>query len=153
MTRCKNLRLLEKRESTRKQQKCVLKMKLKTFCFLSGCINLTHLWLEELDISDEDLSKLLSNGSRFVHLSLRRLSAAGNLTAKAISECSADSLRSLDISFCRNFNTSAVGMVADSCNSLAEIYVWGCTQLNNNFYYGHSNDNLKIKGSPKVDLF
>lgn len=114
---------------------------------IDGCRRLTKLFLEELDVPDAHLARLLANGSPFTHLSMRRMPGAGNQSCIAISRHLDESLAELDVSFSRNMNSSGLGLIADSCKRLRVLSIWGCTQITNKFYDGHSNDDLKIVGS------
>lgn len=59
-------------------------------------------------------------------------------------------LEELDISWCRQVPLEAVGVLADTCEHLKKVHVWGCSQINEQFLYGHSNDALQILGG-KLD--
>jgi predicted NUDIX family phosphoesterase len=61
-----------------------------------------------------------------------------------------DRLEELDISWCRNVPLEALGMLADNCVALKKLHIWGCSQITENFLYGHSNDALQILGG-KLD--
>ena len=61
-----------------------------------------------------------------------------------------DRLEELDISWCRNVPLEALGMLADSCVALKKLHIWGCSQICEQFLYGHSNDSLDIFGG-KLD--
>lgn len=115
-----------------------------------GCTRLRHLYLEELDVSDGDLALLLSNGSVFSFLSLRRMPGAANETSLSIANRLADSLQELDVSFSRNINSCALGLIVDSCKKLLTLSVWGCTQLTRTFYDGHSNDDVNVVGAHDI---
>ena len=117
-----------------------------------GCTRLRHLYLEELDSSDGNLALLLSNGSTYSLLSLRRMPGAANETSLAIANRLTGSLHELDVSFSRNINSSALGLIVDSCKKLSTLSVWGCTQLTRTFYDGHSNDDLHVVGAHDVAL-
>ena len=53
-----------------------------------------------------------------------------------------DTLLHLDVSFCRAVSESALGLVADSCASLASLSLFGCSHIGREFLYGHSNEKL-----------
>lgn len=57
-----------------------------------------------------------------------------------------DRLEELDISSCRNVPTEALGMLADSCVALKKLHIFCCSQITEQFMYGHSNDNLEVVG-------
>ena len=61
-----------------------------------------------------------------------------------------DRLEELDISWCRNVPLEALGMLADSCTALKKVQIFGCSQISEQFLYGHSNDALQILGG-KLD--
>ncbi|KAK8941789.1 hypothetical protein KSP40_PGU004692 [Platanthera guangdongensis] len=71
--------------------------------------------------------------------------AAGN-TALAISRRCSASLRSLDLSFCREMTDEALGLIVDSCSNLRILKLFGCTQVTNVFLEGHSNSIVKVIG-------
>lgn len=37
-------------------------------------------------------------------------------------------------------------MLADNCVALKKLQIFGCSQITEQFLYGHSNDNLEILG-------
>ena len=41
-------------------------------------------------------------------------------------------------------------MLADNCVALRKLHIWGCSQISEQFLYGHSNDKLEIFGG-KLD--
>jgi hypothetical protein len=47
-------------------------------------------------------------------------------------------LRALDISMSRGPTDASIGLVLDSCPSLARLSVWSCTQLSKALYSGHA---------------
>jgi hypothetical protein len=53
----------------------------------------------------------------------------GNLTAIAISEECRFCLKKLDLSFCRNMDDNALGLIVDSCSSLKTLKLFGCSQV------------------------
>ena len=57
-----------------------------------------------------------------------------------------DRLEELDISSCRNVPTEALGMLADNCVALKKLHIFCCSQITEQFFYGHSNDNLEVVG-------
>ena len=57
-----------------------------------------------------------------------------------------DRLEELDISSCRNVSTEALGMLADNCIALKKLHIFCCSQITEQFLYGHSNDNLEVVG-------
>ena len=61
-----------------------------------------------------------------------------------------DRLEELDISWCRNVSLEALGMLADNCVALKKLHIWGCSQITEQFLYGHSNGALQILGG-KLD--
>ena len=56
-------------------------------------------------------------------------------------------LEELDISWCRHVSSAALGMLADNCHGLRRLSIWGCSQVDEDFLYGHSNNRLEIIGS------
>jgi hypothetical protein len=60
------------------------------------------------------------------------------------------SLRTLDLSFVRDFPQEALGALVDACaacGSLQALTVWGCTQLSDKFWNGYRKDsNLQVVG-------
>ena len=73
-----------------------------------------------------------------------------NHTALSIANNLSDSLLELNVSFSRRVNSSALGMIADKCTKLKNVNIWGCTQLTNKFFDGHSNDGLEIDGAQDI---
>ena len=61
-----------------------------------------------------------------------------------------DRLEELDISWCRNVPLEALGTLADSCTTLRKLQIFGCSQISEQFLYGHSNDALQVLGG-KLD--
>lgn len=55
-------------------------------------------------------------------------------------------MEELDISWCRQVPLEAVGVLADTCEHLKTVNVWGCSQISEKFLHGHSSDTLQILG-------
>ncbi|KAG6469260.1 hypothetical protein ZIOFF_073966 [Zingiber officinale] len=72
-------------------------------------------------------------------------------TALAISRRCCSTLYSLDLSFCREMTDEALGLIVDNCSSLRFLKLFGCTQVTEVFFNGHSNSSLKVIG-PKGQL-
>ena len=55
-------------------------------------------------------------------------------------------LEEVDVSWCRHVESTSLGVLADSCPLLQRLVVWGCSQIDDTFLLGHSNDALEIVG-------
>ena len=64
----------------------------------------------------------------------------------ALTKHCADTLRTLDVSWCRGVTDHGVGGLVDACESLEALTLWGCTQLTRTFFDGHSRGALKVVG-------
>jgi len=80
------------------------------------------------------------------HLSLNKAPAIGDAAMVALRDNCASSLEWLDISWCRGVTDTALGSLVDSSTNLHTLTLFGCSQLTNLFYNGHSNDNLELIG-------
>ena len=57
------------------------------------------------------------------------------------------SLKYIDLSFCRGIQNEVLKYLVSSVPKLQTLHVWGCTQLNDSFFSGHSNFDLLCVGS------
>jgi len=85
-------------------------------------------------------------GGVLAHLSLNNVPALGDACLVALKEHCADSLESLDLSWCRAVSDNGVGALVDAAPRLQRLTVWGCSQLTNRFYEGHSREHLRVVG-------
>ncbi|DBB02954.1 hypothetical protein WJX77_009284 [Trebouxia sp. C0004] len=100
-------------------------------------------------VSDEAVAAVALHGS--LHsLVVNSIPGIGLSTIKALATATRDRLEELDISWCRNVPSEALGMLADNCVALKKLHLWGCSQITEDFLYGHSNDALQILGG-KLD--
>ncbi|GMI89368.1 hypothetical protein HRI_002606100 [Hibiscus trionum] len=112
----------------------------------NGCRSINRLKLSRNGFSDEAIAAFLeASGSDLTELSLNNITLVGLNTALALSKCSRK-LFSLDLSWCRNLNDEALGLIVDSCLSLKQLKLFGCTQLTDVFLGGHSNPQVQIIG-------
>ncbi|XP_038991525.1 F-box/LRR-repeat protein fbxl-1-like [Hibiscus syriacus] len=112
----------------------------------NGCRSINRLKLIRNRFSDEAIAAFLeASGSDLTELSLNNIALVGLNTALALSKCSRK-LFSLDLSWCRHLNDEALGLIVDSCLSLKQLKLFGCTQLTDVFLKGHSNPQVQIIG-------
>jgi len=71
--------------------------------------------------------------------------------ALALGAC-CTTLEEVDVSWCRGIEVSSLGLLADSCPGLKRLFLWGCTQADDSFLAGHSNDVLTVVGRGEVLL-
>lgn len=112
----------------------------------NGCQSIHVLKLCHNSFSDEAIAALLEVlGDSLNELSLNKISRIGDATALSLAKCSRN-LCSLDLSWCRNLTEVAVRLIVDSCLSLRLLKLFGCSQITNVFWNGHSNPIVKIVG-------
>ncbi|XP_042447555.1 uncharacterized protein LOC122032340 isoform X2 [Zingiber officinale] len=101
---------------------------------------------------DEAIAAFLeASGGSLAELSLNNVAKVAEQTALAISRRCCSTLYSLDLSFCREMTDEALGLIVDNCSSLRFLKLFGCTQVTEVFFNGHSNSSLKVIG-PKGQL-
>ncbi|EOD36676.1 hypothetical protein EMIHUDRAFT_226207 [Emiliania huxleyi CCMP1516] len=93
-----------------------------------------------------DLTRGCDASGVLAHLSLNNVPALGDACLVALKEHCADSLESLDLSWCRAVSDNGVGALVDAAPRLQRLTVWGCSQLTNRFYEGHSREHLRVVG-------
>ena len=71
---------------------------------------------------------------------------AGAPFAAALARRCGGSLEALDVSFCRGVPEAGLGLLADSCPKLADLRVYGCTQVTDRLVDGHSSDSVRFAG-------
>ena len=79
-------------------------------------------------------------------LSLNNVPALSDLSLQALAEHCGGSLEAIDLSWCRGVSDDGVGVLVDACPALHTLTIWGCSQLTQRFFRGHSNPNLRIIG-------
>lgn len=79
-------------------------------------------------------------------LSLNKVPALSDLSLQALAQHCASTLEEIDISWCRGVSDDGAGLLADACASLHTLTIWGCSQLTQRFFLGHSNEQLSIVG-------
>jgi len=90
-----------------------------------------------------------SSGTHLVRLDISGCHKLSGRSAMMIAtHCVA--LEALDVSFVRGFSSEALVHVVDSCRQLSHLHVWGCTQLSEVFYNGHSNMDLLVVGQSRA---
>ncbi|XP_042447553.1 uncharacterized protein LOC122032340 isoform X1 [Zingiber officinale] len=118
----------------------------------NGCRSLQKLKLRRNAFSDEAIAAFLeASGGSLAELSLNNVAKVAEQTALAISRRCCSTLYSLDLSFCREMTDEALGLIVDNCSSLRFLKLFGCTQVTEVFFNGHSNSSLKVIG-PKGQL-
>ncbi|CAM6112262.1 unnamed protein product [Calypogeia fissa] len=118
-----------------------------------GCRSLRVLRLDRGKFSDTTLAALITaSGNCLTELSLNSVRQAGDLTLSALAKHSKGTLEQLDLSFCRSVSDQALGVLADTCEELREIRLFGCTQVTDFFLEGHSNPGLNVIGMPRTFL-
>ena len=80
-------------------------------------------------------ARLRRSSGVLAHLSLNNVPALGDAC-----------LESLDLSWCRAVSDNGVGALVDAAPRLQRLTVWGCSQLTNRFYEGHSREHLRVVG-------
>ncbi|XP_020269957.1 DNA repair protein rhp7 isoform X1 [Asparagus officinalis] len=114
----------------------------------NGCRSIQKLKLRRNAFSDEALAAFLeASGGSLIELSVNNFAKVGQQTAIAISRRCSSTLKTLDLSFCRNMSDEALGLIVDSCSNLQILKLFGCTQVTNVFMEGHSNPAIQIVGS------
>lgn len=98
-------------------------------------------------VTDDVIIELTHMGKNTLHT--LDINGCHQVTSKAVialwKNCS-PRLKNLDISFVRNIKEDTLGLLVDSSPRLESLSVWGCTQLQNHFFNGHSNFELEISG-------
>ena len=78
--------------------------------------------------------------------SLRTRCILAAYSRQALAKHCGGSLHELDISWCRGVSDDGAGLLVDSCAALHTLTLWGCSQLSQRFFLGHSNEKLRIVG-------
>jgi len=99
-----------------------------------------------VQLSDAAVVGLAHRCGGLAALSLNKIPALSDAALHALHSRCADSLRTLDISWCRGVSDHGVGALVDACERLERLDLWGCSQLTRSFYEGHSNDKLRVVG-------
>ena len=111
-----------------------------------GCGALRELSLRRCSpaLTDVALAALVSRGGGGMlrRVNVAGLSGAGPLLAAALARAGAGTLEALDVSFCRAMPEEGLGLIADSCPRLAELRVFGCSQITRKLLHGHGNARL-----------
>ncbi|KAL8128535.1 hypothetical protein V2J09_017690 [Rumex salicifolius] len=112
----------------------------------SCCQAIQSLKLCRNTFSDEAFAAFLEAcGESLKELSLNNVSQVGPHTSISIAR-RCKNLVELDVSWCRNLTDECLGVIADSCESLRMLKVFGCTQITSTFWFGHSNQELRVIG-------
>ncbi|KAL3744670.1 hypothetical protein ACJRO7_013871 [Eucalyptus globulus] len=113
----------------------------------NGCRGIRKLILRRNTFSDEAIAAFLeTSGEQLEELSLNNVKKVGHNTAISLAK-RAKGLQILDLSWCRNLTDEAMGSIVDSCLSLKELKVFGCSQITDAFLDGHANPDVHIIGS------
>ncbi|XP_031498629.1 uncharacterized protein LOC116263153 [Nymphaea colorata] len=116
-------------------------------CLADGCRSIEVLTVNRCSFSDEAISVLLAaSGQSLTDFSANGVKEVAHNTALSIASCCTRRLVRLDLSWCRKLTDEALGLIADSCVSLRELKLFGCTQVTAKFLDGHSNLQLQIIG-------
>lgn len=108
----------------------------------AGCRNLRALTVRRcIRLTDASLMAVADRGVLEV-LSVNGVHHITSVLMQALARSCKDTLRELDVSFCRDISESALGRLVDQCVHLQKLRVYGCSQLTKKFLYGQSNDNL-----------
>jgi len=100
-----------------------------------------------VQLSDAAIESLAAATSKsLTHLSLNNVPALGDAALVALMKHCANSLESLDVSWCRAITDDGLGSLVDASPRLAKLTLWGCTQISEKFYNGHSRDDLLVIG-------
>uniref|UniRef100_A0A7S3QLR1 F-box/LRR-repeat protein 15-like leucin rich repeat domain-containing protein n=1 Tax=Dunaliella tertiolecta TaxID=3047 RepID=A0A7S3QLR1_DUNTE len=111
-----------------------------------GCKGLQLLSVRRcVRLSDGALSAVARCG-KLQHLAVSNVHAFGPFSMAALAACCAESLETLDISFCRAVTDAAFGLVADRCQKLKKVSMYGCSQITSNSLHGHGNEELACSG-------
>ncbi|GJP43874.1 hypothetical protein CLOM_g3276, partial [Closterium sp. NIES-68] len=113
----------------------------------SAQLKLRSLNLTRASFSDAALAALIqASGAALQILSVNAVYEAGDGLLISLARCSHESLESLDVSWCRSVSNHALGLLADSCPNLSRLCLYGCSQVTDVFYLGHSNPRLHLIG-------
>ena len=113
-----------------------------------GCRSLRRLSLSHCcKLTDASIVPLAERGV-LESLSLNSLHAVGPATLQALAKYCGETLRQLDVSYCRGITEGSLGALVDRCSKLERLSVYSCTQLTPRFLHGHSNDQLVVLGVP-----
>lgn len=108
----------------------------------AGCRGLKVLSVRRCTrLTDASLLQIAERGTLEV-LSVNGVHHVTSALMEALAKSCKDTLRELDVSFCRDVSEGAVGKLVDSCVNLSKLTVYGCSQLTKRFLHGHANDNL-----------
>ncbi|KAL8107367.1 uncharacterized protein LOC141673291 [Apium graveolens] len=114
--------------------------------FANGCKSIRSLKLCRNKFSDEAIAAFIEIAGRSLEeLSLNHVKQVGSCTALSLAKFSRK-LISLDLSWCRRVTDEALGLLVDSCWSLKQLKLFGCTQITDVFLHGHSNSLVRIIG-------
>lgn len=113
-----------------------------------GCRSLHRLSVAHCSkLTDASLVPLAERGV-LESLSVNSLHNIGPATLQALARSCGETLRELDVSFCRGITEGSVGQLVDRCSNLEQLKVYSCTQLSSKFLHGHSNDKVAVLGVP-----
>lgn len=117
-----------------------------------GCPDLEEVSLHRCQgVNDEVVRALAQRGN----LRCASFNGAAALTDAAVEELllrCGPVLEELDLSWCRGIGAAALGKLTDGCPRLRRLILWGCTQADDIFLNGHSNDVVEIVGRGEVLL-
>jgi Leucine Rich repeat len=112
------------------------------------------------DGDDDNISPTALNAQKhsntvggLVRLNIQGASLVTDTSMEYLAATCANTLQDLNVSFCGRISNQGLGYLVDSSSSpavLRKLHVWGCAQLSDEFFEGHSrvNDaNLEILGA------
>ena len=100
-----------------------------------------------MQLSDVAVDAFATNCSALEEVSLNRIAGLTDASLVALTKHGChEALRTLDLSWCRGVSDAGVGALVDACEALEHLAVWGCSQLTQHFFNGHSNDQLVVVG-------
>jgi len=106
--------------------------------------------LEEVSLNrtyandDTVVALAVACGSSLRKLGMHSLSEITDMSLVALTKFSSSNLQEIELSFCRKFTDDGLGQLVDSCPRIRRLDLWGCTQVTDRFYDGHSATDLII---------
>lgn len=100
-------------------------------------------------IDDQGICAVAAKGT-LKKLNVNSLTKVTNRAIECVIQHCKTSIEEMDVSWCRDIPCSSLGLLADSCPLLRRLVLWGCTQADDTFLFGHSNDALEVVGRGEV---
>lgn len=109
--------------------------------------SLEHISLKRCDRAvDDSVVDTFVNSGAIRSLVLNGCSNVTSVSIESLISHCKNCLEELDVSWCRKIKSSSLGSLADSCRFLQKLVLWGCSQVDNDFLFGHSNEKVEIVG-------